>query len=229
MVSSAKKLILYPDLRFANVLPPSPIRRARLSPASTPPPSIRITRLTDENDAIDEEDEDPDLESIGREPFLDDKTEQAQGDEIRNHRPAAEDDSSSGEAMPRTRSPSPTKFESSPAPSTTPRTPLRLFESPLKTYSARTGSIRFMESNETGMSIASTSTGYIRSNVTGSPVRTVRHSFTGASVASTGTAARRHTYTPPGFSGTPSCPRCEKPVYFAEQVIYISFSIAPFA
>ncbi|KAF8515719.1 hypothetical protein BU17DRAFT_51516 [Hysterangium stoloniferum] len=103
-------------------------------------------------------------------------------------------------------------FSSSPFPRVTPPStslPPRT-KSPFKadipsTYVPRTYSARSISPVATGPSSAPTP-GYIRTNVTGSPLR---QSHTGAS-----TVKRTHT----GLGGTPTCPRCEKAVYFAEQV-----------
>lgn len=122
------------------------------------------------------------------------------------------------------RSPSPTKLSALSSPSSMSSARLTTMQSPFRTYSARTGSIRPISPDATGMSTASAPLRYISTNMTGSSVQPVRQAYTGAAIASKGTTGRRHTYTPPGFSGTPSCPRCDKPVYFAEQVGSSSFS-----
>ncbi|GJJ09349.1 hypothetical protein Clacol_003571 [Clathrus columnatus] len=216
------------DLRFANVLPPSPTRRARESMMSTPPPPIRVTRLDDEEDAIYEEDEELNEEKkntdehSGDEPD-DDAEEESQLPEEHNksHNYFANGHSSTEPTQDRlqiTRSPSPTKLMAaspslSPATTTTTTADMRIRSSqnPLRTYSARTGIMRPISPTITGMSTASAPMGYLRTNMTGSS--SIGQTFTGTlGKSATGTQGRRHTYTPPGFSGTPSCPRCEKPL-----------------
>ena len=76
-----------------------------------------------------------------------------------------------------------------------------------------TGSFaRPLSPTSTGMSTAS-SPAYLHSNTTGTRFNApLRPSFTG-------NVGAKKTFGPsPGFSGTPSCPRCNKAVYFAEQV-----------
>jgi hypothetical protein len=91
--------------------------------------------------------------------------------------------------------------------------------SPSKSYSSRpispspTGSsARPLSPTATGMSTAS-APAYLRTNTTGTRYDApLRQSFTG-------NVGAKKTFGPsPGFAGTPSCPRCNKPVYFAEQV-----------
>ncbi|KAF8513364.1 hypothetical protein JB92DRAFT_2812083 [Gautieria morchelliformis] len=91
--------------------------------------------------------------------------------------------------------------------------------SPTKSYSARPlspnspgYSQKPLSPTSTGMSTASAPT-YLRANTTGAQFDTPpRPSFTG-------NVGAKKTFGPsPGFGGTPSCPRCGKAVYFAEQV-----------
>jgi len=82
--------------------------------------------------------------------------------------------------------------------------------SPLK----RPFSSRPLSPNSTGASTASApAPTYLRSNLTGTPLRP---SFTG----NLGTMGKKSKTLPvtSAFGGSPSCPRCDKVVYFAEQV-----------
>lgn len=99
--------------------------------------------------------------------------------------------------------------------------------SPIKSSSSRplspnaTGDFPMPLSPTTTGSSTASAPAYLRANTTGTRFNApLRPNFTG-------NVGTKKTFGPsPGFEGTPSCPRCDKAVYFAEQVCQRSVTFA---
>ena len=191
------------------------LRSANLTPSSPPQTPTRLTRSPP-----------PTSGSLGSNPsILEDLSEDSEAEPRQDNPPTPFSHFSSQTKLPASisfprtapSSLSSARRNSQPTRSAPVLRPTARPLSPTKSYSARSlssaptgNTTRPLSPTTTGTSTASAPT-YSRSNTTGT-YTPLRPSFTG-------NVGTKKMFGPsPGFEGTPSCPRCGKAVYFAEQV-----------